>query len=87
MKALQQLPKDVQRAAMAVTHLEDATLATVLKAVDLARRDEHWPKGRNYGPDAYLLDIRRFVREIRIAERPPAKVVSLEAYRASKAGQ
>lgn len=87
MKSLEQLPKDVQRAALAVTHLEDVTIATVLKAVELARRDERWPKGRNWGPDAYLLDIRRFVREVRISERPPAKVVSLEAYRASKADQ
>ena len=78
------LPNEAQRAALAVTHIENVTLATVLKALELTDGfSDGWQEERSI--DDYLMAIRCAVRSIVRKPRPLAELVSLEAYRAARA--
>ena len=60
-KALAKLPELAQRAALAALHIEKASLAHVIKGIELARREGRWVDCWHEPPsciDHYLLAIR-----------------------------
>jgi hypothetical protein len=87
-KALAKLPELAQRAALAAMHLERASLAQVIKGIELARREGRWVDSWDESPtciDDYLLAMRCCARRARPDVRPTARIISLAAYRASRA--
>jgi hypothetical protein len=78
-KWFDRLPKEAQRAALAVTHIEDVTLATVLQAVERTDLSDGWCSER--GIDGYLMAFRCGVRRLIPDSLPPAPVVSLADFR------
>jgi|GEM_PF-5507175 len=84
-KALAKLPELAQRAALAAMHIEKASLAQVIKGIELAHREDTWVEAWEESKiDTYLMIIRVCTRRILCAPRPSAEVVSLKAYRAAK---
>ena len=73
---------NVQRAVLAVTHIENATLAFVVSVVERERRVEWWPARGNI--DDYLMHIRVAVHGEQARALPRCKVVSLAGVRATK---
>ena len=88
-KALAKLPELAQRAALAAMHLEKASLAQVIKGIELARKQDCWelafddPKNI----DTYLMVIRVCTRRFCPDVRTRAEVVSLTTHRAAKERQ
>jgi hypothetical protein len=82
--AFSKFPGDLQRAVLAVTHIENESLAFVVNAVERALLCEWWFVCGDV--DGYLMQARYAVRDAQARERPRSscKVVSLAAFRKAR---
>jgi hypothetical protein len=88
--ALAKLPERAQRAALAAMHLERASLAQVIAAIEvLARRDKLWDDGCLESIDICLMLIRGTLTRGHsdIDPKAKAKVISLKTFRALRLHQ
>lgn len=77
---------NLQRAALAATHIEDASLASVIKALEFARRSDAdlFGLGRGTSVDHCLTMTLIAVRGWARINRPGCNVVSLADFRRAK---